>query len=671
MATASDDSYGSSGVGQGLPELSAPYEALKDGFRKQASGHYVQAFLAYRRAQNAKSPVMRVLASNAEGLLLLRAPGLITLFRAPGFASTPDLAGIPFESLSCGDAIIAPWAGDGTLHPAVISSMDEAAGECIVDWDDGGDTHRTVSLASVTTKRGGISKVALSQHTQEVRMWASLRAQKLALEAWNVQADGGTTHDAFVDLVGILSDLGIAEVRAALASVDRRSLSDGLRHAHRHMQRARFSAERAWAPDVRALAVICHHRADLIRLMASTAVVPNGMGVWNIRASKDTRESLKEALDLHGRMASHLGTCQWNSPVEGNWFQFQGKISPAVVHELSWAKTLAAQAATMPDKDQRNQKRPHAARKGCEIRIGSRNPGWSLPEKLIPPKPGLPVGEDVLLRETCPSRAAAGRAWRALCAAAGEPLAPEAGAGGLWTADSAEVRRLATAVGAHAGFGFSDDASKIISSPSQQQVEPLDTTLDNPQSGESQPQAFEPGAGPLYKAGAPNASRSAVGQAGAPSRLLLEVSVIIFSMGCKLGRRAWARSIAAPLADLASAQLGTLAQIDDSDLAAKHTSAVLAGSVLPEEHRKRSSRATILSTSLSRQSEKDVADNIDVIAPSRCRWRLAGYMPVEELWIFRIGARRTVHLAAPTALTWTIDGMALSETATALTGQEP
>merc|ERR1719506_3173093 len=53
---------------------------LAKGFEAQEAGRGTEALLAYRHVQEAKplaSPMLRSLAGNAEGLLLLRAPGLI------------------------------------------------------------------------------------------------------------------------------------------------------------------------------------------------------------------------------------------------------------------------------------------------------------------------------------------------------------------------------------------------------------------------------------------------------------------------------------------------------------------------------------------------------------------------------------------------------------------
>jgi len=222
----------------------------------------------------------------------------------------------------------------------------------------------------------------------------------------------------------------------------------------------------------------------------------------------------------------------------------------------------------------------------------------SLPEKLVP-TPSQVLNEDVLLHETCPARAAAARAWRALRAAANEPIPRERGGHDLWTADAGESRRLA----------------------------------------------------------------SLVGEGAMQARLLLEVAVLVFTMGCRLGRRGWARSLTAPLAELALEQLNALEIIDDTALAAKHTAAVLAGAAIPQFLGERLSRRSLLSTDAASGGGATADEGIDVIAPAPyLRWRLVGYIPTEELWVLRIGARQTVHLAAPPPLTWCMQGLALSET---------
>merc|ERR1712137_1269674 len=99
--------------------------------------------------------------------------------------------------------------------------------------------------------------------------------------------------------------------------------------------------------------------------------------------------------------------------------------------------------------------------------------------------------------------------------------------------------------------------------------------------------------------------------------------------------------------------MGTLGTADDADLAAAHTAAVLSGRVAPDTHRVHISRADLLAAGNHAPSESQVATT-----SRRMRWRLAGYMPLEEVWIFRAGTRRTLHLVAPPPLTWCLEGLA-------------
>jgi hypothetical protein len=327
--------------------------------------------------------------------------------------------------------------------------------------------------------------------------------------------------------------------------------------------------------------------------------------VWNVSSGCQVKESLSEVFDLCERVSGHLTAANWSiaSSDRTSWSHCGGNVAPHVIHELLWAKALASRAASMPVQSiaKRKQIRRRAARQQKEVHIGAVTQKWSLPEKLLPPKPGLPTGQDVVLLEKCPARSAAARAWRALRAAAGTPLAPEEGSGGLWKADAAEAQRLADEV----GFGIM------------------------------------------------------------PSRLLLEVAVLLFAMGSKIGRRSWAQSVSAPLFEASRIQLAKLPRIDDSDLASVHALTVLKGRCSVDAHEGSISRADLLAPTVGNESGQDAAP------PRWMRWRLAGYMPLEEVWIFRIGTRRTVHLAAPPPLTWCLEGLALSETAPILTGEEP
>lgn len=130
-------------------------------------------------------------------------------------------------------------------------------------------------------------------------------------------------------------------------------------------------------------------------------------------------------------------------------------------------------------------------------------------------------------------------------------------------------------------------------------------------------------------------NRKSEGEArGASARLLSEVAVILFAMGCKLGRPAWARALASPLAAAAAGHLG--AEVREEGSAAERAAAV--------------------------------AEALAAAAAESCggpaqRWRLIGYRAAEELWLLRRGSQGLVSLPAPSPLTWCIEGLALSEAA--------
>lgn len=363
------------------------------------------------------------------------------------------------------------------------------------------------------------------------------------------------------------------------------------------MQRARYTAERAYRPDARALAVIYINRAEVLRIATATTSTSEAV-VLNSAAGSGVKESLKEVFTLHERGAVQLANASWKVQKDaGSWSSHGGNVEPVVVQELLWAKALASQAAAMPapQPPKRRNGSPLTARKRLvSSRSRASDGSFSLPEKMVPTE-GVALKQDALLNETCPARAAAARAWRALCAAANEPIPREKGGGDLWAADSNEARRLA----------------------------------------------------------------ALVGQGATQSQLLLEVAVLVFTMGCRLGRRSWARAVAAPLAEIASKQFDSLnrSNNDQSALAARHTAAVLAGAAVPEFKGAQVSRDSLLSTHATQD------EGNDTVAPAPwMRWRLVGYIATEELWILRIGTRRTVHLAAPPPLTWFMEGLALSET---------
>jgi len=596
-------------------------QALWQGFQAQAEGRQEEALCRYRAVQRAPSPTLRALASNAEGLLLLRLP--VGLAPAAG-ASGSTTAASRLEPCAPGDSVLAPWAEDGGEYGATLVSVDTAAGECTVDWADGGETHRVVPLAGVATLEGGVSACAAEDRPEEVRAWLVRRALRRALEAWQMQAEFGTSHDAFVDLVGVLCDMASAEVRVALASPAQRWLAEGLGHARRHLQRARWAAERAYAPDPRALAVLCMHRAELLRLTSLAACGPTGGPGGLMGRTDGAAASLREVLQLHQRTAAHLATAKFKRRFRDQcdedpalWSRPGGSVAPEVLHELLWAKALASLAA-LPNSPAKGKRRaPGRLRKfegspSLQHRMrrtssaSSNAVAWSLPEKLLPPGSGMPTELDALLKEIRPERVAVARAWRALCAAAGEPVRPGQSIGAVLRGASAkEAARLA--------FQLTRTPPDAL--------------------GSTHP------------------------------RLLLEVGSIIFAMGCKMGRGGWARTLTTPLLGLATQQLTAAESVDDAPAAATMALAALRPAAkalsdtqpLPAE----SLRAAVLAAAARSASQ----DEAQAGRMPRWRWRLMGYRATEELWLLRHGPHRVVHLPAAAPLTWCPEGLALSETA--------
>lgn len=135
--------------------------------------------------------------------------------------------------------------------------------------------------------------------------------------------------------------------------------------------------------------------------------------------------------------------------------------------------------------------------------------------------------------------------------------------------------------------------------------------------------------------------------------------MILFAMGCRLGRPAWARTLAAPLAQ--TAVRGLMETGCAAECAARHVAAVLTVGEKFDVFSECVGRAELLSGSaeLQQRSARDRAQM------SLARWRLSKYVPVDELWIFQLGSHGFVHLLAPPPLTWYLDGLALSETAPA------
>jgi len=630
-----------------VPAMSSAVRALAGGFEAQAAGRFNEALHAYRTAQRSRSPLLKALGGNAEGLLLLRTPVSLTTADTPG-----NQEGLKDESKSAafgeipvvGDFVVAPWAEDGAEYSGTVAAVDIEAGVCTVNWADGGKTHRVVPLAAVTTLQGSVYACAAGSRETEVRAWVVRRTLRHSLDAWHFQAESGTAHDAYVDYVGLLCDTALAELRATLGAAGRRWLAEGISHARRHLQRARWTAERAYAPDARALLVVCTHRTELLRLTAAAATADSSSSsAPKPAASENPRESLKEALSLHQRAAFHVATAKWERKQAARWQRPGGGLAPEVLHELLWAKTLASLAslrqpraeAVHPKGRPRPKGRQHpasasrAAGHGGGRAAGPRTASerrawtlprnfqpatpegraWALPEKLLPATPALPAAADVLMSEACPARASAARAWRALSAAAGKPTME--GWPALKAASGEDARCLAELI-------------------EQLSVNSPNTT---------------------------------------GSRLLLEVAVLIFTMGCRLGRTSWAREIAFPLAEAAERQLAAAEAVDDSPAAARLTLAALASPLRPQAlcsvagapSPLGSSRAEVL-----RNGVKDQTSDSEAIVerpPVRCRWRVARYSAIDEIWVLALGSRHLVHLAAPPPLTWCMEGLALSETA--------
>jgi hypothetical protein len=417
-----------------------------------------------------------------------------------------------------------------------------------------------------------------------------------------MQAQFGTSHDAFVDFAGVLCDAAMAEIRAALTAPNTHWLAESLGNARRHLQRARFTVERAYAPDARALGAICSHRAELLRITVAAAA---SIGKDNkLVDASGTSESLQEALSLHERAAFHVAAGKWHTPDTAGWKHPGGQFTPNLLQELLWAKTLAS-LAVLPQPQAKRRPRSHTKKSTSrqtsqKMLLTRRPPNWSLPEKLLPMAAQLPSAGDSKLRKLCPARAAVARAWRVLCLAAGRPVE------GLRNASGEDAKKLALAVQSHS-------------------------------SG---------------------------------SRLLLEVATLIFAMGCHLGRAGWARSVAAPLVATAVERLereepGDISVDDTLDAARLALETIAKRSTIENSlgcsaqdsghqlHRRK--------VALSKIPDAEAA--MERQGSSHCRWRLASYDALQELWTFRIGNQRTAYLAGCPPLTWCMEGLALSEAA--------
>eukprot|EP00811_Abedinium_folium_P019797 NODE_2875_length_2128_cov_4.788606.p1 GENE.NODE_2875_length_2128_cov_4.788606~~NODE_2875_length_2128_cov_4.788606.p1 ORF type:complete len:619 (+),score=205.86 NODE_2875_length_2128_cov_4.788606:88-1944(+) len=580
-------STAATGAGELLGPTAAAH-ALDKALHAATDGRFGEALAGYAVVAKARSPLLRSIARNAGGLLLLRAPAgvdgcdLAALFA--GGDAAPSLA-----LCRPGDAALAPDDG-GVDRAVLIRSTDEAAGECIVEpaaagvpdvtnavpgaaaafqaGNVGEAAARAVRLAALTTYEQSISTIACERWPLEVRCWMAWRAQVSALEAWEMQSRFGTAQDSLVDLAGILCDLAAADIRAGLSSPGSAGLAAAAARAQLHLKRARWAVERVWRPDPRAIVTIASHRVEIARLQAGI----------------DGGALLRDAIGLLESSAAAVAAATWrryapdDPPAE--WQPFGGVIVPRAMHELLWAKALATQAVLA--------ERASPAEVAARRRPGRRQPGADAPRSAR-----------LTSAEACPvASAAAARAWRALLLAAGEPLeAPGSSATEPWGTEEAarQVDALAQVVG-------EDDTG---------------------------------------------------------CRFLLEVAVLVFAMGCRLGRAAGARAVAKPLAEAAAHGLDGTASADDAPRATAHVAAVLAGAAtkdVPMEI----GRAELLRTNAEAASQPP---------PPRRRWRLIDYRPLEELWVVGHGARRLEHLPAPPPLTWCFEGLQLSEAMPDLSGR--
>jgi len=571
--------------------------ALARGFEVQAQGKFGDAITAYQDARHATtSPLIRMLANNAEAALARAAP----------LESTGALLAAPAsEALAVGASVLAPWAGDGFVYGARVEEIDYEAGTCTVRWDDGVDAHRVVPLAAVTTVHGQVCKRVAHDRPEEVRAWAVRRAMQRTLEEWKAQADAGTTHDAFVDLAGVSCDAAFAEARAVLASssgsclAETEWLASGLERARLHLQRARWSIERAYAPDARALAAVCLHRAELVRLTAEVSP-PEGAG--------GVRRALDDVLSLHQRAAAHMAAAEWSQAHESLnpavWRSAWGYLPPGAVQELLWAKACSSSALSASQRRRRPGPQANSRRVGQTRQHNVRQAmAWAPPEKLVPQQVGLPNLQGSV-QEARPEKAGLEHAWRALCVAAGEPQA--SGTPLLRHADApAEVLRL--------GQQLRDGriASRLL----------LEVST-------------------LFFALGCRIGRPAWAQALA-SPLLQEA-----------GRRATAEASGGAADDVPAAVQHATALLASGPM--QRASAIVGDRCSP-------SRASLLDCAAV-NSETTLPADLSSVRRWR-RWRVTGYSAQQELWVLRLGRWRRAYLAAAPPLSWRLEGLALSEAA--------
>ncbi|CAK8992908.1 unnamed protein product [Durusdinium trenchii] len=508
---------------KGARAFSSGVNLLHEGLRLQHLGDWAAALSAFRgAAQN--SPMLGAAANNAEGLLLLR-------------SSVPVAHGT--RELQRGDVLLAPWAEDGFDYEAILEEMDEASDTCTVAWSDGGQTCRVVPRAAVTTLQG-----LSHRDDRATRLWASRRALRRALLDWQGQAEAGVAHDAFVDFAGLVCDLAAAEIRIALISS-----WPGLELAQNLLKRGSFTAERAYAPDPRALAALYSTRAEVLRFNSGA--------------------NLREVQLLHLRVADHLRAASWRD--KPRWESPAGHLGWEILHEVQWAKALAQMAWS---EQAQPRSRPNASTKRRKAQVPATASVWALPEKLLPPTPGLPRGPDLLLHHSCALQSV-GRAWRALHWAAHRD-APKSLP---WTYSAESVRDF---------------------------VATLPVTAVH-------------------------------------VRLLLEVAILVFVIGCRSGHPRRSRQVAFEL--LLACRLD-LALREDAELV-QHAMEILSGQDL----------SGMAKAPTKFQRVRDPSS-----ASLRRRWQVAGYRAQDELWLLRCGGGRLATLSAPAPFSWAMEGVALAET---------
>lgn len=223
----------------------------------------------------------------------------------------------------------------------------------------------------------------------------------------------------------------------------------------------------------------------------------------------------------------------------------------------------------------------------------------SLPEKLMPMRQGLPSGRDEILSEASFAKASLARAWHSLELASAEAsILGGASAARLFAFKAADAERL---------------AGKLSNS-------------------------------------------------GAGSRLLLDAAVLLLAMGSRLNRSAWARRLASPLLKAALDFLAVNPGGDDALGAAERAAAALIGPLSSQIHRARWPGGRDLPTRRAALAHEQLASTRQPRCLRGSSWRLAGHSPTKELWIFRLGAHRQVLLFGTEPLTWSLEGLALTET---------